>query len=439
MSGVDLHARAATPVHPEHSRGSGQPIDGHGDSVVSTRTPSPRFIVAMCFLAVVIGYTDRVNIAVASIPMRDELGWSSTTQGVVLSAFFVGYLSCMALSGWLATRFGGARLLGIAVLVWSVFTLATPIAAETSLSTLIAVRIGMGIGESAMFPACYELIGRYVPAEFRTRAVTRILSGIAVGTVAGLTSCGWIVANLDWPAAFYVFGVLGIGWTVAWLWAMRPSNGAGAAAAQERSKLEVPWRRLVNVPAVWALFASHFCANWALYFFISWLPTYFTQARGLSLEAAGSFSGIPWLVMAAATMSAGWFADTAVQRGVDLTVVRKTLQTIGLIVPAVSLVLLQHTESALGALVLVCLAVGSLGCTWAGCSANAIDLAPRHSAAIMGVSNTVATIPGVVGVSLTGWIVDVTGTFTAAFILTAILCVVGALVYLVWASARQIV
>ena len=130
----------------------------------------------MAFLGVVVGYTDRVNISVAAVAMKEQLGWSQTEKGLVLSAFFVGYLLFMFASGWLANRFGGKRVLGISVLAWSLFTLATPLAAGLSFGALLVARIGMGIGEAGLFPASYEMFGRWVPATERSRAVARLLT-----------------------------------------------------------------------------------------------------------------------------------------------------------------------------------------------------------------------------------------------------------------------
>lgn len=406
-------------------------------------------LVALCFLAVVVGYTDRVNLAVASVAMREQLNWSQTTKGLVLSSFFVGYISLMAVSGWLATRFGGVRVLGFAVLVWSLFTLATPPAATTSLAMLIAVRIGMGLGEAAMFPACYELIGRWLPPAERTRAVTRILSGIPVGTVAGLAVSGWLVTHWGWEWTFYVFGVIGVFWCLGWWrwWngALRSSELSAAAVtggsvfAATHDRLQViPWRRLFREPAIWALFVGHFSANWLLYFLLSWLPSYFKDGLGLTITDAGLFSAGPWVAMAIATTIAGAIADSMAQRGISMTLIRKTMQTVGLSVPAACLFLLQDVASATTALVLICLSAAALGCSWAGYAANAIDLAPRHAGLIMGVSNTFATVPGIVGVSISGWLFDVTGTFSAAFLLTAAISAAGAIIYLIFASAKPI-
>ena len=130
------------------------------------RSGWPRYytVLLLLFAAVFISYIDRTNISVAAIAMKDELGWTETDKGTVLSAFFVGYLMLMAVSGALANRYGGWLVLGIAVLWWSAWTMLTPPAAMMSLSALIVARIALGLGEAAVFPASINMIGRWVPA-----------------------------------------------------------------------------------------------------------------------------------------------------------------------------------------------------------------------------------------------------------------------------------
>ncbi|MCY3639770.1 MAG: MFS transporter, partial [Gammaproteobacteria bacterium] len=94
-------------------------------------------VVGLCFAAVFVCYIDRVNISVAAIAMQSEFGWSETTKGLVLSSFFVGYMLTQALAGWLADRFGGKLVLGVAVVWWSLFTVVTPWAAYSSFALLI--------------------------------------------------------------------------------------------------------------------------------------------------------------------------------------------------------------------------------------------------------------------------------------------------------------
>jgi MFS transporter, ACS family, solute carrier family 17 (sodium-dependent inorganic phosphate cotransporter), other len=185
-------------------------------AAAAARIPRRTLLVALCSLAAFVAYTDRVNIAVASVVMKEHFGWTQTEKGFVLSSFFIGYMAFMFASGWLATRFGGKRVLGAAVLAWSVCTLLTPPAAAWSLTALVAVRIAMGIGEAAMFPSAIELYGRWVPLVERTRAVGWLMNGIPMGTVIGLAASGWLVKHYGWPMPFYVFGALGLGWAALW-------------------------------------------------------------------------------------------------------------------------------------------------------------------------------------------------------------------------------
>jgi MFS family permease len=118
-------------------------------------------VVAFAFGAMFLGYTDRVNLAVAAVAMRSQLHWSQSAKGLVLAGFFVGYFLFQVISGSLAQRFGGKRVLTVAVMWWSLCALLTPLAATASLALLIAARIGLGVGEAAVLPACYDLFSRW--------------------------------------------------------------------------------------------------------------------------------------------------------------------------------------------------------------------------------------------------------------------------------------
>jgi ACS family sodium-dependent inorganic phosphate cotransporter len=113
------------------------------------------------------------------------------------------------------------------------------------------------------------------------------------------------------------------------------------------------------------------------------------------------------------------------------------MQTIGLGAGALFLLLLTGAESTTSALVLLCCAAVSVSITTAGFAPNGLDIAPRHADVIYGISNTFATLPGIAGVFLTGWLVDRTGSFAAPFFVTAGVSLAGAVVFLVFASGKQ--
>jgi len=407
-------------------------------------------IVALCFIAVVIGYTDRVNISVASIAMRDQFGWSQTTKGIVLSSFFVGYMVFMPFAGWLSARFGGHRALGLAVLSWSIFTLLTPIAAFGSLWVLVAARVGMGIGEAAMVPAAYDLFCRWVPINERTRAVTRLTSGMPLGTIAGLAITGWIVSIHGWPPAFYAFGLIGLGWTIVWFAGTHNAPERDPKVTHEEQSLltigtggqapvaAIQWRRLLSAPALWAIVVAHFCTNWVFYLLLAWLPSYFRDVQHLSVANAGLFSAAPSLAMVVVLNASGIATDALITRGVDRTFVRKLTLGVGLLGPAVCMFLVPLVQSPTAALLLLSGAMGTLGFTQGGFGANMLDIAPRHAAIVMGISNTVAAVPGIAGVATTGWLIDATGTYSAVFLVAAAISTVGATVYAFYADTRPV-
>lgn len=420
-------------------------------AIGSNRWPRRYSVIGLCFAAVFICYIDRVNISVAALAMQESFGWSEKLKGQVLSSFFIGYMLFQVPSGWIANRIGGRIVLGIAVLWWSVFTILTPAAAMISLPLLFLARIAMGLGEAAMFPAAYNIYGRWVPPAERSRAVAILISGIPLGTLFAYTTTGWIVSRYGWPSVFYVFGVTGFAWTVIWYWQAkdRPADDPKVSAEEltmlnsqansDEQSPPVPWRALLRSKAVWALFINHFCSNWVLYMLLAWLPSYFKGHLGLSIMDAGLYSAAPWLTMFVVGNFAGQLADLMVKRGISLTAVRKIMQTIGLVGSATFMLLARDVDSAGMGMALMCGALGAISFTWSGFVPNHLDIAPRYADVLMGITNTAGTIPGIIGVALTGVLVDATGTYSVAFALAAGINIFGAIVWLLFASGERVV
>jgi ACS family sodium-dependent inorganic phosphate cotransporter len=408
-------------------------------------------LLLLCFLATFVCYIDRVNISVAAIAMQEAFGWSETTKGLVLSSFFIGYLLFQAPSGWLANRFGGKVVMGVAIAWWSLFTVITPIAAMISLPALYIARIAMGLGEAATFPAAYYLGARWYPQAERSRFVAVLLSGVPMGTLFALLTTGWIVTQWGWPAVFYVFGVFGLIAAALWfalVWDSpsqhpRISGAELATLAHADDKRgasgPTPWGTLLAKPAVWALIVNHFCSNWILYVLLSWLPSYFRATQDLSLINAGLFSAAPWLTMFVMINVGAWMADTMIARGASITFVRKLLQIVGLGAAGSFLLLARDAATPIAALIIMCSALGGLGLTWAGFAPNHLDIAPRYADVLMGITNTAGTLPGVIGVAVTGWLIDRTGSFDAPFVLAAAVAGLGAVIWFFFATGKRVV
>jgi len=389
-------------------------------------------VVFLCGAAVLISYIDRTNISVAAIPMQAQFGWSETAKGWVLSSFFVGYLAFMAVSGTLANRYGGKLILGAAVIWWSVFTAMTPVAAMVSLPALVAARIALGLGEAAVFPASVNMIGRWVPAAYHTRAVALFTSALSIGTMISLPVTGWLVRDHGWGMPFYVFGVLGLVWAFAWFASV--SSGRSAEVEPASAHRIIPWGRLLRSGPVWAIVVTHFCSNWALYVLLAWLPSYFKTTFSVSLTNAGLLSAAPWAAYFIVGNVGGWISDSMINAGRSVTFVRKTMQIAALIGSGTFLFLVRAAPSPSVAMLLMCGASGTLALCLSGFAVNSFDIAPRYADVIWGIANTAGTLPGIIGVTVTGWLIDRTGNYNAPFFLTGVVGLVGAIVYFFLAS-----
>src|ERR1700722_8968606 len=176
------------------------------------RSPSAARLVLLVTAAVFINYIDRGNLATAAPVIQDELHLSTSQLGILLSAFYYGYVVCMPAMGWLAERYGAKRVLAAGVAIWSIATLMTGFAG--SFAALLALRVLLGIGESVAFPCASKVLAHAVDTS-RLGVANGILSfgyllGPAVGTLLG----GYLMTVFGWRPVFIVFGAL----SLMWLW-----------------------------------------------------------------------------------------------------------------------------------------------------------------------------------------------------------------------------
>lgn len=407
-------------------------------------------LIILCFFSTLICYIDRVNMSVAVIPMATEFGWDQTMRGIVLSSFFYGYLATQVLGGWLADRYGGKVVLGFGVLWWSVFTLLTPPAAFVSFACLFIVRVGMGFGEGVAFPAVYKLFAQWIPRQERARSVGFNASGIPLGTVTALFFTPVIVTQSGWPAVFYVFGGLGFVWYV--FWHFFASDSPETHSSISRAEIEairvntpsppknesIPWGMLLSRAPVWAIIINHFCSNWGFYVILTWLPTYFTQVLHAELHKVGVYTVLPWLVMFLMSNVAGWIADRLLKAGISLTLVRKLMQTVGFLGAAIFLTLISGVHTIGLAIFYMCCALGLGAFALSGFAVNHLDIGPRYAGILLGFSNTAGTLPGIIGVTLTGMILDATGSWQLVFLISAGIYVFGLIVWWLFATGERV-
>jgi ACS family sodium-dependent inorganic phosphate cotransporter len=352
--------------------------------------------------------------------------------------------------GRLADRFGGKIVLGAGVLLWSLFTILTPPAAWMGMSVLLLVRVAMGMGEAVTFPSIYSLYARWVPLTERSRAVGLANSGIPLGTVFALVVTPMIVSAWGWEWAFYLFGAAGVIWFLFWqaLMTARPEDHpqvtpeelleieAGTGGAGDGTSPSV-LSFLRHLP-VWAIIVAHFCNNWSLYVLLSWLPTFVNKGLGVPYESVGWFSMIPHVASFVFLNVAGTLADRLIGGGMAVGRVRKLMQTVGFGGIAGALMIVGEVQTAWMAITIM--AIGSaLGAfVTGGFAVNHMDIAPRHAGTLMGITNTAGTIPGIIGVYVSGVILDLTGSWALVFQVAGGVTLFGLVFFLLFSSSRRI-
>lgn len=398
-------------------------------------------MVFFCFIATVICYLDRVSMSVAAISLQNELGWSETKKGFVLSAFFIGYMLVQIPAGILANRYGGRVVLGLAVMLWSAFTFLTPFFVSISFGALVILRIALGMGEAAAFPAIFSLYKSRIPDSERARAVAFTLSGGQAGTLLALLATGPIISFYDWRAVFYIYGTLGLMWFVPWIiWSGREKIFSGDDRTQVNANVirrNIPWKHLIFNKRLIALMASHFCVNWSIYTLIAWLPTYFYRTQSVDIAKSSIYAAMPYMGAIVVGLTGGILADRIVRGGVPVATVRKIFQSFGLFGSATFLILSLVNPIGSSSMMLMIGAVSMLSLTFSGTSAAILEIDPEYSDIISGFVNTFGTLPGILGVFVTGFLIDYTGDIRTPFFLCGIVSVIGGAIWLRFGGINQ--
>jgi len=405
-------------------------------------------MVAMCFFAFLLCNMDRVNMSIAMISMAGEFGWDSAQQGIVQSSFFWGYLLTQVVGGLLADKIGGKKVLGFGVVWWSLATAITPIAAAMGMGPLLVARAAMGVGEGVAMPAMNSMLSRWVPGQERSRSLALVYSGMYTGSITGLAFSPALIESFGWPSVFYIFGSLGTVWFAFWMLkaASNPStdkviskpeaayiaeNTADPAPADK-----IPWGKLLRNKHVWAIVISHFCHNWGTFILLTWMPTYYNQVLGLNLQESGFYSVLPWISMALLANVGGSLADKLVARGVSVTNVRKGMQTIGFLGPAICLTLLGKVSTPQGAVLCMMASQGADAFSQSGLYCNHQDIAPRYSGVLLGISNTAGVLAGVLGTAATGFILE-NGTWDDVWSVAVMFYLIGTVVWNFFSTAER--
>ncbi len=382
-------------------------------------------VLALLALSVWINYVDRANLSVAAPQLRSELGLTAVDLGVVLSAFFWTYAVFQPFAGWIVDRFNASWALAIGYFLWSGATAATGMVA--TLHGLLAFRLILGASESIAYPAYSKILANHFPGERLALANALIDAGSKLGPAAGTLIGGLLVARLGWRVFFAALGLVSLVWLFPWAaWAPRASTPLTPSV---RPGPAPGFGGLLRMRAVWGTFLGHFGGNYLLYFLLTWLPSYLVSERKFSMDAMAVLGSLPYVVIAAGSVAAGWLSDRLIQSGASATKVRISFAAGGLAGATVIVLapLIQSDGPALAVLAAACLSYSVFSSNlWAITQTLAgVEAAGKWS----GLQNCFGNMAGVVAPALTGIVVSRTGQFSLAFVSVGCVLAIGAWAY----------
>ncbi len=392
---------------------------------VSAAQRGTNALVLMAALAVFIHALDRGNFAIAAPLIKDQLALTNTQIGLLISAFFWTYVPGHVLAGTLIERIGAARTLTLALTTWSLATLLTGLAG--GFTALLALRLLLGLGESAGFPATSKLLASILPPERLGAANGLVGAGLMLGNGAGVLLGGLLVAALGWQALFLVFGALSLLWLVPWL-AM--TRGAQQRLTLPRSTPPAPgYARMLKERETWGAVLGMFCANYPYFLVLSWLPLYLVKQQGFSLQAMAWLGGAIYLAGALINLIGGPYVDRLIARGSDPAAVRKAVVVASSLVATLCMLAcaLGNTQVAVAGLAgyAVAIGLGPIGSFTAGQTLAG----PAAAGKWMGLQNGAGGLAGVVGPLVTGMLIDATGDYRIAFLFSAAVALTGAVMW----------
>jgi len=329
------------------------------DSIYSPHLPKPTgtvrwFIAGLLALATTINYIDRSVLSFAMLDdafRHDLLGLPANQpltsadvqrfkeqMGLIDSAFKWAHGLGFILVSWLIDRVGTRRGFSLSILVWSLAGMA--VGFVRSVSGMAVARFALGLGEAGNYPAAIKSVAEWFPRQERALATGIFNSGANIGIVLTAIGVPWLTLQYGWRSAFVVTGALGLVVLILWLrFYRRPEEHPGLSADERAYILSDPdpsitntpapsWFRLLTYRQTWAFVTGKVFSDPIWWFYLTWLPDFFTSNASFSQKLDLKTVGIPFLIIYLVSdlgnIVFGWLSSALLRRGWSPNRARKT-------------------------------------------------------------------------------------------------------------------
>jgi len=414
---------------------------------VTTQAATPRLKIiqrvalAMLVLSGVVNYIDRATLAVANELIRHDLGLSISEMGYLLSAFLWAYAFSQLPTGAMVDRLGPRLLLTVGMTAWSVAQIIGSVV--TGFGQFVGARVLLGIGEAPQFPTGARVVRDWFNPRDRGLATGVFNCASTLGTAIAVPLLTVLMLAFGWRWMFAIMGVAGIAVAILWFAVYRNPADLRLTAAEEsyRTHGDPPgqrtrvtfaeWRQLFRFRTTWGMILGFFGCIYVTWIYAAWLPAYLETERHMSIRSTGYFAAIPFACGVVGGVLGGWLADVLVRRGMRPMASRRVPAALALFGTAACTVAAAYVTSNTLAIAFISASLFLLyitsTCAWA---LSSVAAPTNCTASIGSMQNFGGYLGGALAPTVTGLIVQSTGSFQLALVVGAVIAVASGFSFL---------
>lgn len=385
-------------------------------NLVSTGRKYRWVVVVLLFSATTINYLDRQIIGLLKPILEVEFAWTETDFARIVIAFTAAYAVGLLLFGWFIDKVGTRIGYSITIVWWSVAGMLHALARSAFGFGL--ARVGLGLGEAGNYPAAVKTVAEWFPQKERALATGLFNAGTSIGVVAALLIVPQILSRYGWQEVFWITGALGFVWLFFWLLfyevpakqkRLTPEEYDYIASGQEAepaTKASVRWFKLFTLPQTWALIVGKGLIDPIYWFFLFWLPSYFSSTFALDLKKISVELLLIYGATTVGSIGGGYLSSYLIKHGWPTLRARKTV-LLGFAVLELSIILAQFATNVWAAVGIISLAV-AVHQAWAtNVFTLASDLFPKQAvSSAAGIAGMAGAVGGIFFPMLVGSLLD---------------------------------
>jgi MFS family permease len=400
-----------------------------------------RWSITLLVVGGALNYVDRATLSVANKLIQDELGIPVAKMGLLLSAFLWAYALAQLPVGGLIDRFGPRRLLGLGLFSWSLAQAAGGLV--TSFGAFLVARFALGVGEAPLFPGGARVVRDWFGIHQRGFATGLCQSASSLGNFIAVPLLTFLMLRLSWRWMFLIVGAAGVVLALVW-WSIHrdpsevrltPDETRYLTEGDENTTSRAPsfaeWKRLFAHRTTWGMIAGFFGTVYTLWLYTGWLPYYLEHERHMSVARVGIVAAIPYFFGCIGAVVGGWLCDLLTRHGWTPIGGRRLLVSVALCGIAACTLGTAFAQANSAALAFISVSLFLIYIASSAAWATVPIAAPgQYTASLGSIQNFGGYLGGALAPTVTGFIVQRTGSFSQALLLSAALSVVSAATYL---------